>query len=433
MGAAAEASASGPARNPGAARTSGASGNPGASDASRASGPDSSHDSGHNSGTAIGGNGSAGRNSSAGPNSEPGSADSTRASGSARSRGSPDPSGASCGESPVGGAAADANAPGKQAGASTFLQLLTKTAAGAQPDSRIDPKTVDPGSRDRPATNDAAPADPGSLIAALALLCPAPSIMANPTPASAASGDSASAPGAGTAAAAIGGPEAGPTSPAQTTGSDALSTQDLMALLTADAAPDGASGTAQAAAAATTDSSSRGSAGAAADANAGPNSPASNPLLGAMAHFAVHHAAPESPRADVKSPVGTSAWADELGGKITWMAHQGIESASLRLSPEHLGPVEVQISVQSGATSVVFGAAHTDTRAALEQALPQLRAMFASQGLTLTDAGVSREPPKQAPRSARTGAISAVSPVSEASVSGSAPVRLRLGLLDTYA
>ena len=136
----------------------------------------------------------------------------------------------------------------------------------------------------------------------------------------------------------------------------------------------------------------------------------------------------------MKSPVGTSAWADELGGKITWMAKQGIESASLRLSPEHLGPVEVHISVHDGATSVTFGAAQADTRTALEQALPRLREMFANQGLTLADAGVSREPPRQPqtkpPAIASVSGVSAIDGVS--SVTTALPP-IRLGLLDTYA
>src|SRR5581483_4557197 len=96
----------------------------------------------------------------------------------------------------------------------------------------------------------------------------------------------------------------------------------------------------------------------------------------------------------LSSPVGTSAWTDELGAKMTWMAHQGIESASLQLSPEHLGPVQVSISVHQGQASVWFGAAQPDTRTALQQSLPQLRQLFASQGLSLSDAGVSREPPR---------------------------------------
>ncbi|HEX5458678.1 MAG TPA: flagellar hook-length control protein FliK [Steroidobacteraceae bacterium] len=138
----------------------------------------------------------------------------------------------------------------------------------------------------------------------------------------------------------------------------------------------------------------------------------------------------------VSSPVGSSAWTDELGAKVTWLAHQGIQSASLQLSPEHLGPMQVTISVHDGQASVWFGAAQPDTRTALQQSLPQLRQLFASQGLTLADAGVSRESPRGQDRQrlTRTGSsVSAVSAVNLESSAGSASISGGLGLVDTYA
>lgn len=134
----------------------------------------------------------------------------------------------------------------------------------------------------------------------------------------------------------------------------------------------------------------------------------------------------------VHTPVGTPGWSDEVGSRLTMMVEQGKHTASLRLSPEHLGPLEIQISMNDDQASVWFGAAHADTRAALENALPKLREMFAAQGLSLADAGVSREPPRQQPN-----------PSSQSSQSGSiagetgdpavSAAQVRLGLLDTYA
>jgi len=154
--------------------------------------------------------------------------------------------------------------------------------------------------------------------------------------------------------------------------------------------------------------------------------------LGAASHFSAQHTQTATNTGELKSPVGSPAWTDELGGQLTWMTQRGLESGSLRVSPEHLGPVEVQISVQNGDASVWFGASHPDTRAALEQALPRLREMFANQGLTLTDSGVSRESPRQT-RSPPPQSVSAVSAVGTSDVSVSAAVRLSLGLVDTYA
>jgi flagellar hook-length control protein FliK len=115
------------------------------------------------------------------------------------------------------------------------------------------------------------------------------------------------------------------------------------------------------------------------------------------------------------------------------MVDRGVQSGSLRLSPEHLGPLEVRISVQSDQVSVWFGAAHADTRSALEQALPRLRDLFASQGLSLADAGVFREPPREQPRDQ-----AYTSGVGESATRGVAEIDLpratqKRGLLDAYA
>lgn len=134
----------------------------------------------------------------------------------------------------------------------------------------------------------------------------------------------------------------------------------------------------------------------------------------------------------VHIPVGTAAWADEIGARMTMMVDQGKHTASLRLSPEHLGPLEIRIAVNDDQASVWFGAANADTRTAIENALPRLRELFASQGLSLADANVSREPPRQQPnpaaQSATSGGIS-----SEDGAVATTPAHLRLGLFDAYA
>jgi flagellar hook-length control protein FliK len=148
-------------------------------------------------------------------------------------------------------------------------------------------------------------------------------------------------------------------------------------------------------------------------------------------------AAPDANANKVGSPVGSPAWNDELGGKVTWLANQGIQSASVQLSPEHLGPVTVHISVQDGSASVSFNAAHADTRAALEQALPRLREMFATNGLTLADANVSHQSPRGQPQKQSIAAIGGIrgggSGEDATSSTVTSVVASRLGLVDTYA
>ena len=136
--------------------------------------------------------------------------------------------------------------------------------------------------------------------------------------------------------------------------------------------------------------------------------------------------------------VGTAGWADELGTRLTVLANQGRYTASLQLSPEHLGPLEVRIQMGSERTDVLFGARHADTRAALQDALPRLRELFMAAGLTLGDAGVARDAPRQdAPAQASPGqpflGEEERVPASVARVVRAAVIRRHAGLLDTYA
>jgi flagellar hook-length control protein FliK len=135
----------------------------------------------------------------------------------------------------------------------------------------------------------------------------------------------------------------------------------------------------------------------------------------------------------VNVPVGSAQWADEIGSRMTMMVEQGKHTASLRLSPEHLGPLEVRITMNGDQASVQFGAAHADTRNAIENALPRLREMFASQGLSLADANVSREPPRQQQNPTPQSSSSSSSFGGEEGATAVSAAQVRLGLLDAYA
>ncbi len=139
-------------------------------------------------------------------------------------------------------------------------------------------------------------------------------------------------------------------------------------------------------------------------------------------------------RPTLQQPVGTRAWADELGTRLTMMTEKGQHTASLRLSPEHLGPLEVRIAMRDDQASVWFGAAHADTRAAIEHALPRLRELFEAQGMSLADAGVFREPPKQPSTEQPSGEqLRGGQEAGAAGEAPAAPARVQLGLLDAYA
>jgi flagellar hook-length control protein FliK len=142
--------------------------------------------------------------------------------------------------------------------------------------------------------------------------------------------------------------------------------------------------------------------------------------------------APQAASVEVRTPVGAQGWSDEIGTHLAIMAANGREAASLRLSPEHLGPLEVQISMKDGQANVVFGASNPDTRQALEQSLPRLREMFAAQGLTLGNANVSRDGPRDSFKPAPFARGSRGSSDASEDISVKRITLSRLGLVDTY-
>jgi flagellar hook-length control protein FliK len=149
---------------------------------------------------------------------------------------------------------------------------------------------------------------------------------------------------------------------------------------------------------------------------------------GQLANQNVQHASTRP----VHTPVGSSAWADEIGTRVVMMTESGNHTASLKLSPEHLGPLEINITVRDEKASVWFGAAHADTRAAIENALPRLREMFEAQGLSLADAGVFREPPREQ-SAVKSDSMSAEQGAAAADEVTTVSTRARLGLVDAYA
>jgi hypothetical protein len=147
-------------------------------------------------------------------------------------------------------------------------------------------------------------------------------------------------------------------------------------------------------------------------------------------------AADSSPRVappPVTVPMQSPDWSREFAARVSWMVERGEQFASIQLTPAQLGPVEVRLAIREGEASIWFGAAQADTRAAIEQALPRLREMFAASGLVLADASVFQGSPRD-PRhglvraDARRAAGESAEPVPELS----ARYR-RSGLIDDYA
>ncbi len=103
----------------------------------------------------------------------------------------------------------------------------------------------------------------------------------------------------------------------------------------------------------------------------------------------------------IATPVTQPGFGDALGDRVVMLAHQRVVSAQITVTPADLGPVTIGIEMKGQDANLSFTAAHPATRAAIEDALPRLRDMFASNGLNLAQANVGGETRRDSGRSQR--------------------------------
>jgi flagellar hook-length control protein FliK len=175
---------------------------------------------------------------------------------------------------------------------------------------------------------------------------------------------------------------------------------------------------------------------------------AANASQAAQAVLPTHDTGTANAPVSLQATVGSPAWTDELGQKLSYLVHGKTQTAELHLNPRELGPVSIQIKLETNQATLAFTAQHAETRQALEAALPRLRELLADSGITLAQATVGGEMAaqqqafgdlsQQAPRqfTARTSASANNSErVNAVPGPADAPARTRRGdgLVDTFA
>jgi flagellar hook-length control protein FliK len=161
--------------------------------------------------------------------------------------------------------------------------------------------------------------------------------------------------------------------------------------------------------------------------------PSADGWMSALGDLSAKRGADVAPAAAprLSTPVHDTRWADALAHRLVMMARDGESTASLKLVPQDLGPLDIQINVRDGEASVHFGAAHPETRAVLEASLPRLRELLGAQGLQLANASVSHQSGGQnrPEKSSGPRAIGAVAEETEVSPAQA----VSTSLLDIYA
>ncbi len=114
-------------------------------------------------------------------------------------------------------------------------------------------------------------------------------------------------------------------------------------------------------------------------------------VLATSAAPAPSAAVPASAMPAITIPVAQPGWDQALGQRVQWLVGQQLQGAELRITPPHLGPIEVRISIgQDQQTVVNFASPHAAVRDAIEAAMPRLRDMLGNNGQDLVNVNVSQ-------------------------------------------
>ncbi len=135
--------------------------------------------------------------------------------------------------------------------------------------------------------------------------------------------------------------------------------------------------------------------------------------------------------------IHTAEFSQALLNRVAWMVDHGLNGANLQVTPPHLGPIQLRISVDRGHAVVWMSAQNATTLDMLQSNSPKLREMLGAQGFSQVSVDISQRSFQDRPTRSQSGAWSGTlgGDGEPASVSASS-ARAQLpahGVLDAYA
>jgi flagellar hook-length control protein FliK len=111
----------------------------------------------------------------------------------------------------------------------------------------------------------------------------------------------------------------------------------------------------------------------------------------------------QAAQAAVATPLNDARWPADFSQKVTWLSTTQNQVAELSLNPPDLGPLNVVLKITDNQATALFTSPHGSVRDAVENAMPKLREMLAESGITLGNATVSDQAPRERDTSAFSG------------------------------
>lgn len=84
-------------------------------------------------------------------------------------------------------------------------------------------------------------------------------------------------------------------------------------------------------------------------------------------------------------------WSKQFSDQIIWLGQQDVKSAVIKINPEDLGPLEINIKVTNDIASINIVTHNHHVRDIIDQSLPRLQAMMADQGLNLSEVQIDSD------------------------------------------
>lgn len=93
----------------------------------------------------------------------------------------------------------------------------------------------------------------------------------------------------------------------------------------------------------------------------------------------------------LNSQLGSPEWQQALGQQILMFSRNGQQTAELHLHPQDLGSIQISLKLDNDQAQLSMVSNHSQVRAALEAAIPQLRTSLAESGISLGQSNVSSD------------------------------------------
>lgn len=86
------------------------------------------------------------------------------------------------------------------------------------------------------------------------------------------------------------------------------------------------------------------------------------------------------PQLSLYSPAGKADWSANIATQVKWMLSNNLQSAQMRVDPQHLGPMDIKLSMSDGQINVSIATSHNIVKEALESSAIQLRELLEEEG-----------------------------------------------------